>query len=169
MKPLKIATVISLLVVLATSAAAHKFYVSVTQVEHNGEEKSLQIISKYFLDDLEATLRVRYNNPNINIASYKETSADVSVMKKYLMEKLKISVNGKPLQLNYIGHEYLPEEVKLYIEATGVQTVETITFENKALMEMYTKQQNIVHYKQGETRRSITLEKDKPKQMLKLK
>ena len=41
---------------------AHKFYVSTTKVEYVKERKSIQIISKIFVEDLEQVLQERYSS-----------------------------------------------------------------------------------------------------------
>ena len=46
---------------LLAFTAAHKFYVSATDIEYNEENRSLQIISYVFVDDLEKLLKTRYS------------------------------------------------------------------------------------------------------------
>ena len=41
-------------------APVHKFYVSVTEMEYVKEKKSVQIITRIFIDDFEAVLNTRF-------------------------------------------------------------------------------------------------------------
>ena len=46
-----------LVIPLLSFAAAHKFYLSVTDIEYSEKDKSLQIITKVFIDDMEDALK----------------------------------------------------------------------------------------------------------------
>ena len=74
MKLRLIALVIMLSPVLMSSGA-HKFYVSITKVEFSEEAQSVQIITKLFIDDIEATLQKRYD-PNVSLDTKKEVIGD---------------------------------------------------------------------------------------------
>jgi len=156
-----------LLVVLTTtlSFTTHKFYVSITKVEFSPEESSLQIISKLFIDDIEDVLQARYN-PSIVMGGEKETEATGEFLKEYVLQKLDVEVNGKPVALNYLGYEYDNDVVKTYIEVKGVSELNSISVENKMLMELFEEQQNIIHVKRFKKRKSLVLEADNPKGLL---
>lgn len=156
-----------LLTVLLTtlSFTAHKFYVSITKVEFSPEESSLQIISKLFIDDIEDVLQARYN-PSIVMSGENETAAVGEFLKEYVLQKLVVEINGEPVTLNYLGHEYDNDLVKTYIEVTGVSELKSISVENKMLMELFEEQQNIIHVKRFKKRKSLVLEADNPKGLL---
>ena len=150
---------------MTASAPAHKFYVSTTNMEYVPKKESIQIITKIFIDDIENVLKERYD-PSISIATTKETEKDIEFLKKYILQKLNVNVNGKPAKLNYIGREYDIDIVNVYIEITGVKELHSIEVENEVLMDLFKEQQNIIHIKTPETRRSFILDKDNPKDML---
>jgi hypothetical protein len=164
MKFLKIAILV-LIFPLLSASSAHKFYVSITKVEYVAEKESIQIITQIFIDDVEKVLQERYNS-DISLGTKKETKEDAEVLKKYILQKLKIKVNGKPVSLNYIGKEYETDIVKSYIEVTGIKSFKSIEIENQVLMDLYEEQQNIIHLKTKESRRSLILERDNPKGVL---
>jgi len=166
MKFIKIALVL-LVFPLLSSFSVHKFYVSITKVEYIKEESSLQIITKIFIEDAEKTLRERYD-PNIHLASEKETSADEKYLTEYIFQKLKIKVNGESVEMNYIGKEYETDIVKSFFEIKDLSEVETIEIENKVLMDMYPEQQNIIHFKNKKVRKSLMLDADNPNGLLNL-
>ena len=91
-------------VTVLTSASAHKFYVSTTKVEYKEDIKSVQIITKLFIDDIEDVLQERYD-PSISLDTKKETKEAEAFLKKYVLQKLKIEVDGEEIQLDYIGRE----------------------------------------------------------------
>jgi hypothetical protein len=148
------------------AAGVHKFYASVTKIEYVESEKTLQVITQIFTDDLENTLSERYQR-KVHLGTKKETPEDVALMKKYILDKLIISVNGKPATLSFIGNKYETDQVKLFYEITGVGILKSMEIENKVLMGMFEDQQNIIHLKTSKNRRSLILERDNPKGLLK--
>ena len=151
---------------LISATSAHKFYVSITKIEYVKEKKSLQIITKIFTDDIEDALQQRYD-PSISLDTKKETEAADEYLQKYILQKLNIKVNGKPVQLNYIGKEYDLDMLVAYIEVTNVPNLKSIEIENKVLMEMFPEQQNIIHLKTTNSRKSLMLDKDESSGKLK--
>ncbi len=147
---------------IISAAPLHKFYVSITKIEYVKEKKSLQIITKIFIDDIEDALQQRYN-PSISLDTKKETEAANEDLKKYILQKINIKVNGKPVSLNYIGKEYDTDMVVAYLEVTDVKELNTITIENKILLDVFSEQQNIIHLKTPTSRKSLILDKDEPK------
>ncbi len=147
------------------AAGVHKFYVSTTKAEYKEDEKSLQIITKLFVDDIEDVLQERYS-PSISLATKKETKVAEDFLKKYILQKFKVVVDGKEIPLTYIGREYEIDVVKIYLEATKVKNFNTIEIENKILFEISPDQQNIVHVKRGTTKKSLILDTDNPNGLL---
>ncbi|OAD92204.1 hypothetical protein A7A78_08925 [Aequorivita soesokkakensis] len=146
---------------LISATPAHKFYVSITKIEYVKEKSSLQIITKIFIDDIEDALQQRYN-PSISLDTKKETAAADEDLKKYILQKINIKVNGKAVSLNYIGKEYDTDMVVAYMEVTDVKELKTITIENKILLDVFSEQQNIIHLKTPNSRKSLILDKDEP-------
>ncbi|MFT5237063.1 MAG: hypothetical protein ACI9M9_000655 [Flavobacteriaceae bacterium] len=164
MKFLKI-TFLVFLFSLITGSAEHKFYVSITKIEYVAESESLQIITQFFIDDIEEVLRKRYR-PDVSLGTAKETTEDVALLKKYILQKLNILVNGTPVTLDYLGIEYDVDMVKSYIEVTGVKELKSLEVEFKALTDVFSEQQNIIHFKTTENRKSLILDVDNPKGVL---
>ncbi len=147
------------------AAGVHKFYVSTTKVEYKEDKKSLQIITKLFIDDIEDVLQERYS-PSIRLATKKETKASEDFLKKYVLQKFIVTIDGKDIPLTYIGREYDIDVVKIYLEAKEVSNFEAIEIENKILFEISPNQQNIVHVKSHGEKKSLLIDKDNPKGLL---
>ncbi len=155
-----------LLISMSSFTVVHKFYVSVTQIEYNEQQKSLQIISRIFIDDIEKVLRSRYDE-TIELVSQKHEAKVDKYLGAYLNQKLIITVNGQEVVFNFIGKEYDNDLVLCYLEVENVPELKTISVSNKALMDFFEEQQNIIHVKKGENRKSLILQKEKDKGMLK--
>jgi len=154
---------IALVFSIVTASTAHKFYVSTTKIEYVEQQQSVQIISKIFIDDLEEVLRKRYDE-SIVLDSKDESEQDF--VKRYLLQKLQITINGIPATLEYIGKEYEIDVIKVYFEINDIIELNTIEIENIVLFDLFEEQQNIIHLKTGESRRSLVLNKENPKGML---
>ena len=139
---------------MVSATPAHKFYVSITKIEYVKEKSSLQIITKIFTDDIEDALQQRYNS-SISLDTKKETAEADEDLKNYILQKINIKVNGKPVKLDYIGKEYDADMLVAYIEVKDVKELKTI--------EMFPEQQNIIHLKTPKSRRSLILDRDEPK------
>ena len=129
---------------ICTSFTVHKYYLSVTDIEYNKEEKSLQMITRLFYDDLEDVLRERYDETIIVDATSDQEVLD-SFIKKYLKRKLKITINGEERTLSYLGKEYEDDYVVCYIEIADVSSIQRVEIENTLLMDAFTEQKNMVH------------------------
>ncbi len=149
-----------------SSFVTHKFYVSVTQVDYNEEEQSLQIISRIFIDDIEEILKERYDD-SIILDPTKETSEVDEYIKKYLTQKLEFIVNNEEVSFVFIGKEYEDDLMICYLEIENITSLETIQISNQILMDLFEEQQNIVHVKKGKQRKSLILEHGRDKGMLK--
>lgn len=165
---MKYSKILLLLLVLPlfSATSAHKFYVSITKIEFVKKQSSLQIITKIFTDDIENALRQEFSK-SIFLDSKKETAQADEYLKQYILQKIKIKVNGMPVKLNYLGKEYDTDMVVAYIEVTDITDLQTVAIENKVLMEMFPEQKNIIHLNTAKSRRSLILDKDNPRGELK--
>ncbi len=158
-------SILLLVIPIFLSQTSHKFYVSTTSIEYVKEKQVLQIITKIFTEDIEQALQQRYSS-SISLDSNKETESDEEYLKKYLLKKIKINVNGTPVSLNYIGKEYDIDIAKIYFEIENISELNTFEIENIVLIDMFSEQQNIIHLQTSENRRSLFLDKNKPIGML---
>ncbi len=165
MKKILIVFLITLSISLS-SFVTHKFYVSVTQIDYNEEEHSLQIISRIFIDDIEDLLIERYDK-SISIDKSEENPKVDEYLKKYFDQKLELQVNKREVSFVFIGKEYEDDLVICYLEVENIHSLESIKVSNEILMDLFEEQQNIVHVKKENQRKSLILEKGKSDGLLK--
>ncbi|GLB52203.1 hypothetical protein NBRC110019_12420 [Neptunitalea chrysea] len=151
------------------SFAMHKYYVSTTNVNYSSKDKSIQIISRIFIDDIEQTINERYGI-NCQLDSDKELKEAHSYLKKYITQKFKLYINGKETPYNFLGKEYELDEMKCYLEVPNINiaTIKSIAIENTLLFDMFPEQQNIIHFKLNEKVKSFVLSRDNTKALLKI-
>ena len=76
------------------SGAVHPFYISVTEINHNAQEKDLEISCKIFADDLEATLE-QQNKITIDFSNEKQKAQIDGFIKAYIQKHLQLKADGK--------------------------------------------------------------------------
>jgi len=155
--------VMMLFVSLSSFISLHKYYVSVTDIEYAKETKSLQIISRLFVDDFEKVLQERY----VDTLSLDDNSADFYI-EKYFGKKLMVSINNELQQFNFIGKEIDGDMVHCYFEVENISNIQSINVTNKLLFGTYESQQNITHLKINGKKKSFLFIKDKSSGLLKL-
>lgn len=168
MKPLinisktKIILVLSLMFVSLTAFnSAHKFYVSVTEIEYAPTQRSLQIIVRVFTDDFQKMLKQKYD-PSIVLIDGKEIPTTNQYIKTYFDEKFAVSLHGKKKELNFIGKRYDKDLLVLYFEINEVEDFSKITIKNLILTELFEDQKNLVHVERFDQTKSLLLTQENP-------
>jgi hypothetical protein len=149
-----------LLACLLSLISYHPLHVTVTEIEFDEKEKRLEIMMRVFADDLETTMRKQFNQPELDIITPKGMTVD-QMMTEYLKNHLKISLEGKPQKVTYLGHEIEGEAFIFYIEVSNVKKLKTISVLNDILMEIHNDQSNLVHVTVRGTVRSLRLTAEK--------
>lgn len=157
--------VLTVSLLLFTSASLHKFYVSVTQIEYVEEQKSLQVISRIFIDDLEMLLRERYDE-TITLAVENEKEIAQKYIQRYVADKFVIMVDGISIPMTYIGREYEDDIIYIYLEIENLTEINSMEIKNEILFDLYPEQQNIVRTKIFGKHKSFILIKENAKGVL---
>lgn len=124
----------------------HPFFVSVIDIKHNAKDKTIEISTKIFVDDLEAILK-KNNNKTFDLSNTTLKSETNAVVAKYLQSKLQLTINGKPQTIKYIGYEIQKESVWIYAEVEDVTTLKKLSINCSLLYDYQEKQMNIFNIK----------------------
>ena len=123
----------------------HPFFVSVTEMEYNAGEKSLEISCKVFTDDLEKALR-KVHGPGVDLYHPKDKAVLEQQLSAYITRKLKLVVDGRPVQLQFIGYELEEQSTFGYFEVRDLPSPpHKVDVSNALFYELYDKQMGIVH------------------------
>lgn len=147
----------------------HKFYVSVTNVGYSEKDEAIQITSRIFIDDLEAVLKERYDIET-KLATDDESEIANEYIEKYLRAKFVVEIDSEQKKYQFIGKKYDNDLVIFYLEVAEIDLAEvrSITIQNEVLTDLYDEQQNILHFKFKDKKKSFVLVKQNNKGMLKL-
>ena len=146
-KILSLAVLVFILAVSTTkSTFIHKYYTSITEIEYNPSEASLQIITRIFLDDLEKALSESTGN-RVVFSSEDESKSNLNLLSEYLIKNLSIDINGKSVPVKFLGKRHENGQLFAYMEVQNIVNIQEIEVKNSVLMDAFEKQQNIIHTK----------------------
>ena len=147
--------------------AAHPYHISVCDIVHKSDQKTLQVSQRVFLDDLEETLNERFNIM-VDVTNPKNPSYRDSLIQVYLFENIKITVDGKTKKRTYIGNEIEEDGMWCYIEYHSVKSMKSVEITNTVFFDKFDDQANIIHLKYAGKTRSLKLDRATPSDVFKL-
>jgi hypothetical protein len=154
-----------LFIIPLLSFSAHKYYLSLTQIEFKESSKSVQIIINVFMDDIETALN-KDNNIDLQLSTKKELPNNDVYFENYLRRKLQFKIDTIAREFKYIGKEYDGDLVYFYLEIENIAKVSSIEVTNKILLKYFPKQENLIKSKVGTKNKSILLSKDQYVELL---
>ncbi|WP_347175422.1 DUF6702 family protein [Polaribacter uvawellassae] len=149
-----------LLIVPFFAFTAHKFYLSLTQIEYNSKNKSVEVIINVFIDDIETALTKIYNK-KFELDTKNEFADSDTYFLEYLQKHVNFKIDGKSFNYNYLGKEYDGDVVFFYLEIKNVPPLKEIEIDNTILLEHFPDQQNLVKSKVNKKHKSVLLTKRK--------
>lgn len=132
------------LMITAIMGVMHPFYVGVTEIQHNAGDQTLEISIKLFIDDFEKGLSQANQTP-VDLTQPKDSVLVNSQVFRYIQQHLQLSVNGKPVRLEYLGYEREREAAWCYVQVTGVPTVQKTDVSNTLLYNVLDQQIHLIH------------------------
>ena len=134
----------------------HPFFVSVTEMNHNAKDKTLEISCKLFADDFEKGLEQVYKTP-VDITNPKDKKQTEQYISDYLKKHLLLKIDGKAVSIEYLGFEKEGEAAWCYLQVSNVSSVKKIEITDKILHETFNTQINIIHVTVNGERKSNRL------------
>ncbi len=140
----------------ANTSSLHPLYVSVTEIEHNAKEKTLEISCKIFTDDFEKTLRNAYQ-VRVDLLDPAKKEAMNKLVNDYVQKHLTINLEGKNAIMHFIGCEQIEEGIYCYYQIEKVNSVKSISVTNNILYEYKKEQMGLIHVTVNGIRKSSKL------------
>jgi hypothetical protein len=136
----------------------HPIFVSVTEINHNPQDKDLEIACKIFTDDLETVL-AKATGAKMDLFHPKDTAVTGKQINDYIARHLVLKIDGKPVSLHFLGFEREVDAVWSYFEVPGVANApKTVSIMNNLLYENFKQQINLMHVTVGGKRKSTKLD-----------
>jgi hypothetical protein len=140
----------------AVLAAVHPFYVSVTEIDHNAKNKTLEISCKMFLDDTEKALEKAHHLP-VELTKPKNPQEAQRLVSDYIRKHFLLKVDGKPANLEFAGYEVEGASIWSYFQVSNIAGLHRLDITNTILYEMYDGQISIMHAKAEGQEKSIRI------------
>ena len=150
---------------ISLAFTTHKYYLSLTQIEYNKDQKSLEVIINVFMDDIELAINKEYAI-DLNLTTKDELKDADVYFHNYLTKNLTFTIDNDIVTHNYIGKEYEGDLVYFYLEIAVKENPKSLEVFNTILLTYFEQQQNVVKFKNGSKRQSKILSKNTNKALL---
>jgi hypothetical protein len=137
-------------------SAKHPVFVTITEIEQNVKEKSVEISCKIFTDDFEKALRAVYKT-KVDLLDDKTKPAMDKLVNDYVQKHLKISLDGKLYTLKYVGYEKIEEAIYSYFEIENIAIIKKISITDDLLYEYKKEQMSLLHVSVAGKRQSTKM------------
>jgi hypothetical protein len=136
----------------------HPLFISVTEMEYNATDKTLEISCKVFTDDFEKGL-AKATDTRVDIYNPKDKAVLGKQIAAYISRHLQVKTDGKLLNLEYVGYELEEQSTWSFFQVNKLATApQKVEVTNNIFYEMYDKQINIIHFTSGGVRKSTKLD-----------
>jgi len=137
----------------------HEFYVSLTEIRYNSKTERFELSIRLFPDDLDRALLAR-SGIHTQLATELEHKQADSLLLGYILEDFTLEVNGKRVELEYLGKEPESDAIWCYLESAKVIKPESITVRNAILTEYFPDQVNIIQVYKGKWNKGLLLDRN---------
>jgi hypothetical protein len=146
----------------------HPFYISLTEVRYNSGSQRFEVAQKIFWDDLEEVLAAESGDA-VNFLNPKDPEVLHMVLSNYLLTKNKVKVDGRSLELKFLGYEVEEDAAWFYLESEKAKKPKELWVSNELLIDQFPGQQNIVHIYLDKKPKTLMLDKRKREGSVQLK
>ena len=136
----------------------HPFFVSMTDINFNAKEKELEISVRIFTDDFENTIRKYHPNTKVDILHPADQKQMDVFVNDYIQKHLQFQLNGKAVQIDFVGYEQQKDSIWAYFVVKNVNAVNKMNITNSLLQDYNTSQINMIHVQVGDKEKSDKLD-----------
>ena len=146
--------VLGFLYCLFLAVSLHNFYVSTTSVRFVPGEKSLQITTQVFLDDLEGVLR-QIGNDKTQLTPVVAQEQIDSLIEDYFRKNITFKAHGEIVDFDFLGKVYKSDVLISYMELQLDTLAPPLSIENTIFFDYLPDQKNIIHLNLASKRKSF--------------
>lgn len=136
---------------------AHPLHVSVTEINHNATDKTLEISCKLFTDDFEKVLTQNYKT-KVDLINPPDRPAMDKLVSDFIQKRLIIKADSKGVQFSYLGFERDNDVIYSYFQVDNIASVKKLEITNHLMYELFTDQINLMHIIVDGKRKSVKLD-----------
>jgi len=135
----------------------HPLHIATVEIDHNATDKTLEITCKTFWDDFESILS-KVNKSKVDLVSGKDTAGNNKKILEYIRSHLQITIDGKPVQMSFVGYEKEDVVVYSFLQVDNISSVKKVTVVNSLMHDMFDDQVEIIHMIVNGNRKSTKLD-----------
>jgi len=139
-------------------AVIHPIHISTLEINHNAADKNLEITCKIFWDDFETILTKNNKTSRVDLSNDKKVEDNNKMVYAYLNNHISVSVDDKPVALNFVGFEREDVVIFSYLEIPNISSLKKISVTNNLMHDMFDDQVEIIHVIVNGKRQSTKLE-----------
>ena len=124
----------------------------------NEEKAAFEIIGRYFIDDMQEVLQMRYDKALSLDPEQLSPNVDF-YLERYFAQKFDLRLNEQKQNLNYVGKTFKGDQIVILLQSEAVDDLngKPLEIENKVLMELFEEQKNLVHLRISNLKKSAVL------------
>ncbi|SDE34851.1 MULTISPECIES: DUF6702 family protein [Kordiimonas] len=134
---------LTFLALATTGAWAHNAFATLTEIEWNQSDQSLEVIMQIHAELLEARVSIDHGS-RLSFLNPEHFDLLESGTAPLMADHLRIVVNGDPVDLTFLGLEYRDQEVFVYLESDLPEAPERMEVMNSLLIDRLPGQVNSV-------------------------
>lgn len=134
----------------------HPYYISMTEIEHDKSNNTLEISVRIFTDDLEKTIRQTYTG-KVDLLNKDEKANSEKLIQQYISKHLLLKADNKNLNLQFVGFENEEGSIWSYFECPNITSLQSLEVNNTILYDYKELQVNFIHFKAASLDETIKL------------
>lgn len=142
---------------LNSEKESHPLHLATVEIDHNATDKTLEITCKTFWDDFESILS-KVNKSKVDLVGGKDTAGNNKKIFEYIKSHLQITIDGKPVQMSFVGYEKEDVVVYSYLQVDNIASVKKVSIVNSLMHDMFDDQVEIIHMIVNGNRKSTKLD-----------
>jgi len=155
--------ILSIIIILATMflnssfVSEHKYFVSITAIDHKKDLKAFEISIKLTAHDVEKALK---NRGELKLGSDKELPNANQILASYIKNHFSIWINDKQNELVFVGKEIENDDtLYLYFSSNAPKTLDKVKIINNILTKTFPEQENITYFNSSPIKKDFIFKK----------
>ena len=136
----------------------HKYFVSITTIDHKKDLKAFEISIKLTAHDVEKALK---NRGELKLGSDKELPNANQILASYIKNHFSIWINDKQNELVFVGKEIENDEtLYLYFSSNAPKKLDKVKIINNILTNTFPEQENITYFNSSPIKKDFIFKKN---------
>lgn len=157
MRTLSIIVTLASMILSSSFVSEHKYYVSITNIDHKKDSKAFEISIKLTAHDIEKALMPQ---GDLKLGSDKELPSANQILAAYIKNHFSIWINDKQNELFFVGKEIENDEsLHLYFKSNAPKVLGKVKIVNNILNKTFPEQENITYFNSGTIKKNFIFKK----------